>query len=294
MRPMDPSATVPDPATVFGPPSEAPGVLIDRYQLLQKIGERRTQRIGLCRWAFTLIELLVVIAIIAILAALLLPVLTSAKAKAQRIQCTNNCRQLASATHLYSTDNRDLMPWPNWTDNRSGTLLGWLYTEVNGAPPDLLSAPYNSNPQLAYQTGALWQYLKNSAVYRCPTDNTNTDLWRQRPQKLSTYIENGAICGYDAISPRTYTQGRFRQNAFMLWEPVDGFAPNGVSYYNDAASYPDPAIDGGLGRRHDKRGGMVLDFSGSLQFIRFEAWASEARATVANRLWCNPGTADGH
>ena len=80
----------------------------------------------------------------------------------------------------------------------------------------------------------------------------------------------------------------------MLWEPVDGFAPNGVSYYNDAASYPDPAVDGGLGARHDKRGGMVLDFSGSIQFVRFAAWASEAKATVKNRLWCNPGTANGH
>ncbi len=129
--------------------------------------------------AFTLIELLVVIAIIAILAAMLLPALASAKAKAQRIQCTNNNRQLALATRMYSTDNRDLLPWPNWTDSRSGNLVGWLYTEVNGAPPDLLSVPYNSNPQLAYQTGALWQYLKTSAVYRCPTDTTNTALWRQ-------------------------------------------------------------------------------------------------------------------
>ena len=243
---------------------------------------------------FTLMELLVVIAIIAVLAAMLLPALASAKAKAQRIQCTNNNKQLALATRMYSTDNRDFLPWPNWTDNKSGNLVGWLYTEVNGAPPDLLSAPYNSNSQLAYQTGGLWQYLQNSAVYRCPTDNTNTVQWRQRPQKLSTYIENGAICGYDAISPRTYTQGQFRQDAFMLWEPVDGFAPGGVSYYNDGASYPDPAVDGGLGARHDKRGGMVLDFSGSVQFVSFTAWAGEAKATVANRLWCNPGTASGH
>jgi hypothetical protein len=153
---------------------------------------------------------------------------------------------LRAATFLYCSDNRDRLPWPNWTDVNSWKLQGWLYTEVNGGPPDLLRARYNSNPQLAYETGALWQYLKNWAVYRCPADNTNSALWRQRPQKLSTYIENGAICGYVAISPRTYTLGQFRQDAFMLWEPDDGQTTGGISYYNDAASYPDPSVDGGL------------------------------------------------
>ena len=56
---------------------------------------------------FTLIELLVVIAIIAILAAIILPVLARAKAKAYGIYCMNNLRQLQVAWSLYSDQNKD-------------------------------------------------------------------------------------------------------------------------------------------------------------------------------------------
>lgn len=107
------------------------------------------------RRAFTLIELLVVIAIIAILAAILFPVFSQAKERGRQINCLNNLKQLSAAILQYVNDNNNMVPpislynfgsSPNWC----GTQATFGITKV--------------------ETGSLWPYTKNRAIYLCPTD----------------------------------------------------------------------------------------------------------------------------
>ncbi len=133
---------------------------------------------------FTLIELLVVIAIIAILAGLLLPALSKAKAKALQIECINDLRQLQIACLSYIHDNLDVFPANNYAGSGA---LGAASTPGSWTVGNAQVSADLTN----IQSGSLYIYTPNPGVYHCPSDRSL--LHATNTPRLRSFSMNGAL-----------------------------------------------------------------------------------------------------
>ena len=127
---------------------------------------------------FSLIELLVVIGIIAILAGMLLPALNKVRAKARQIQCAGNMREIGTATHQYTADNKDFIPYAALNNITWDDLLGMgFYDGRKLSVTDAASIPL--------------PFRCRTKLYICP-QHIGNDSSRRSYSIVSTHVAGSA------------------------------------------------------------------------------------------------------
>ena len=243
------------------------------------------------RAGFSLVELLTVIGVIGVLVAMLLPAMARARAEALRVRCMSNLRQLLQAQMMYVSESRSHLTYPNWGHDRKSEDVwptGWLYAQgrVSEPPrPDDVKA------------GALYRYLNTTAVFHCPSHQPEEESFKGT-NRLTSYIMNGAVCGYGAVGhrgatpvvwapSRKITDWRQPSEQILWWEAEE--VGNDAASWNDGSSYPRENV---LARRHG-RGASVAFFDGHVGWMDRLDYLSELQRPGPNRLYCDSARSDG-
>jgi prepilin-type processing-associated H-X9-DG protein len=165
-----------------------------------------------------LIELLVVIAIIAILAAMLLPSLSRAKAKAQGVYCMNNHRSLLLAWKMYVDDSREVLP--HVKHGPYEWVGGWLDYSANR---DNWDVEYN------LKTSILFPYCKNPSVFKCPADRSLVSVSGTARPRVRTMSMLNWIGGRGENRPMNWSSTTFgnKSGEYRIYRKTSDFIDPG-------------------------------------------------------------------
>lgn len=184
---------------------------------------------------FTLIELLVVIAIIAVLAAILFPVFARAREQARAASCLANMKELGAAVAMYASDNDGGYPVPYWEYAATVPIPGWnrdpdWRPEFCGAWPYYGAA--DDYAKHATARGILDPYVKNSGVWKCPSDSGCSPNFKEgarfssykfRPWYIQGFMEGrGNMQGVND----TYLKDTARTFILSEMAPFHDYRPN--------------------------------------------------------------------